>query len=339
MRRLILAVVLVAAAIAAGTTLWYRSYLDRPLAIPADGYTLLVATGAHWTGIVGQLAADGIVGVPPALVAYGQFTGQAARIKAGEYRLEPGLTPRTLMDVLESGRVILHRLTLVEGWTVPEVLGAVRAAPALARELAADDATGLARELALPWASAEGAFLPETYLFARGDSDRSLLLRAHRALLEQLDAAWAARAPGLPLAGPYELLTLASIVEKETALARERPAIAGVFVRRLERGMRLQTDPTVIYGLGARFDGNLTRNHLVTDNPWNTYTRAGLPPTPIALASTAAIQAAARPAAGDALFFVATGRGDGSHKFSTTLREHEAAVRDYLAALKRRPGE
>jgi UPF0755 protein len=155
-------------------------------------------------------------------------------------------------------------------------------------------------------------------------------------LKEHLGRAWDKRQPGLPLADSYELLTLASIIERETALPSERPLIAGVFIRRLQGGMRLQTDPTVIYGLGSRFDGNLTRRDLEADSPWNTYTRTGLPPTPIAAPSAAAIDAAARPADGTALFFVATGSGDGSHRFSDTLREHEAAVRDYLAALNRR---
>jgi UPF0755 protein len=257
-------------------------------------------------------------------------------LKAGEYRLTPGLTPPSLLDLLESGRVVLHKVTLVEGWTVLDILRAIRAEPALTRTLSATSASDLAKELELPWQSAEGAFLPETYLFARGESDRELLTRAHDALRERLERAWEGRRAGLPLGNPYELLTLASIVERETALASERPLIAGVFIRRLRAGMRLQTDPTVIYGLGTRFDGNLTRLDLETDSPWNTYTRAGLPPTPIAAPSGAAIDASARPADGTALFFVATGKGDGSHRFSDTLSQHEAAVRDYLAALNRR---
>jgi UPF0755 protein len=339
MRRLILVTAVVALALAAAGVTWVRGYVASPLAVPAGGYTLLVPAGASWTGIVNGLATDGIVRHPGVLAAYGRLTGQAGRVRAGEYELAPGLTPVTLLELLESGRVILHKLTLVEGWTVREILRSLAAEAALERTLKATGPDDLARELGLAWSSAEGAFLPETYLYARGDTDRALLQRAHAALKDRLEQAWRSRRPDLPLATPYELLVLASIVERETALASERPLIAGVFVRRLEAGMRLQTDPTVIYGLGPAFDGNLTRLHLETDTPWNTYTRAGLPPTPIAAASAAALEAAARPADGTALFFVATGRGDGSHRFSTTLPEHEAAVRDYLARLNRRGGE
>lgn len=336
MRRLAVATLVIVIGLAVAGAAWMRSYLATPLAVPEDGYQLEIVSGSSWAAVVRKLAADGIVEVPAVLTAYGQMTGQAGRVKAGEYRLTPGMTPPSLLDLLESGRVLLHKLTLVEGWTVLDILRAIREEPALEKNLKALSAQDLARELELPWASAEGAFLPETYLFARGESDRELLVRAHGALNEHLGRAWEQRQPDLPLANPYELLTLASIVERETALASERPLIAGVFIRRLRSGMRLQTDPTVIYGLGSRFDGNLTRRDLEADTPWNTYTRTGLPPTPIAAPSAAAIDASARPTDGAALFFVATGKGDGSHRFSATLREHEAAVRDYLAELKRR---
>lgn len=333
MRRLTLALVVLVLVLGGGA-LWVRSYLATPLAVAGEGYTLEVPTGASWSMIVGRLATDRVVRYPAVLAAWGRLTGQAGRIQAGEYQLAPGLTPVTLLDLLESGRVVLHKLTLVEGWTVRQMLAALRGETALRHTLKATGPEDLARELGLDWPSAEGAFLPETYLFARGDADRDLLGRAHAALKAQLDEAWRNRQADLPLATPYELLVLASIVERETALPAERPRIAGVFVRRLETGMRLQTDPTVIYGIGPAFDGNLTRANLETDTPWNTYTRAGLPPTPIAAAGVDAMAAAARPAGGTALFFVATGRGDGSHRFSTTLREHEAAVRDYLAATR-----
>ncbi|MEQ1801563.1 MAG: endolytic transglycosylase MltG [Gammaproteobacteria bacterium] len=336
MRRLVVASLVACVLLAVAGSLWIRSYLATPLAIPDDGYRLDIASGSSWSAVVRKLADDGVVEWPLFLRAYGQLTGQAGRVKAGEYRLTPGVTPPSLLQLLESGRVVLHKLTLVEGWTVTDILRTIRAEPALAKTLASTSAQGLAKELGLAWESAEGAFLPETYLFARGTSDRELLSRAHDALNVHLTKAWSGRQTGLPLANAYELLTLASIVERETALASERPQIAGVFIRRLRGGMRLQTDPTVIYGLGSRFDGNLTRLDLETDSPWNTYTRNGLPPTPIAAPSSAAIDAAARPADGTALFFVASGRADGSHRFSDTLREHEAAVRDYLAALNRR---
>lgn len=335
MRRRLLIAVVVALALVLAAALWARNYLATPLAIPADDYHLEVAPGMAWSAVTRVLALDGITPWPVVLRAYGQLTGQASRIKAGEYQLAPGTTPASLLRDLVAGRVILHRVTLVEGWSVRDILRALGSQPLIEKTIKATEAADLAVELSLPWASAEGAFLPETYLYARGTTDRELLLRAHTALTGRLTQAWESRHPDLPLANPYELLILASIIERETALPSERPLIAGVFVRRLRASMRLQTDPTVIYGLGSSFDGNLTRRHLETDSPWNTYTRDGLPPTPIAMPGGAAIDAAARPADGSALFFVASGAGDGSHRFSDTLREHEAAVRDYLTALKR----
>ncbi len=348
MRRSLLIALLIVGGALAGGLLWVRTYLATPLSIPEQGYRLAIAPGTPWSAVARHLADDGITPWAQVLRACGQLTGQAGRIKAGEYDLVPGATPASLLEQLVTGKVVLHKLTLVEGWSVSEIVSAIRAESALkatlkstrkgpgTATLAGDLATRLASELDLPWQSAEGAFLPETYLFASGTTDREVLVRAHAALRDRLDEAWAARRPDLPLASPYELLVLASIVERETALASERPQIAGVFIRRLKRGMRLQTDPTVIYGLGAGFDGNLTRVDLATDSPWNTYTRAGLPPTPIAAASGAAIDAASRPADGEALFFVASGKGDGSHRFTATLQDHEAAVRAYLAALRRR---
>jgi UPF0755 protein len=336
MRRSLLIAAVAAVGLAAGAVLWARHYLNTPLSVPEAGYRLDVAPGSAWSAVARQLADDGITAWPALLKVYGRLAGQSGRIKAGEYQLAPGATPVSLLRELVSGRIILHKLTLVEGWSVKDILQALAGSPpTLESTLKATGAADLARELGLPWTSAEGAFLPETYLYARGATDRDLLLRAHAALMERLNQAWESRQPDLPLASAYELLILASIVERETALARERPLIAGVFIRRLRLGMRLQTDPTVIYGLGSSFNGNLTRRHLETDSPWNTYTRAGLPPTPIAMPGGAAIDAVARPADGSAVFFVATGNGDGSHKFSDTLREHEAAVRNYLAALKR----
>jgi len=346
MRRGVLIALLVTAGLLAGSALWVRSYLASPLNIPAEGYRLEIAPGTPWSVVARRLADDGITAWAPVLTACGQLTGQAARIQAGEYDLAPGVTPGSLLQQLVAGRVVLHKFTLVEGWTVRDILRALRSEPALektlhatqAPDLAGDVAGELGLELDLPWPSAEGAFLPETYLFARGTTDRAMLVRAHAALNERLNTAWTRRPQDLPLANPYELLILASIVERETALATERPQIAGVFIRRLQKRMRLQTDPTVIYGLGPGFNGNLTRVNLATDTPWNTYTRDGLPPTPIAAPSGEAIDAASRPADGKSLFFVASGKGDGSHRFTDTLKDHEAAVRDYLAALHQGDG-
>lgn len=345
-RRLIYISIIVSALIGllVGASLSARHYLAAPLAIPATGYRLDIPPGTTWAAVTRRLQNDGIVTAAPLLRAYGQWIGQAGKIQAGEYQLEPGLTPRGLLQELVTGRVILHKWTLIEGWTIRDVLRTLAADDAITQTLGTVDATvpaleqarALATELDLPWPSAEGAFLPETYRYARGTTDRALLGRAHAALLERLDQAWASRKADLPLTSPYQLLILASIIERETGLASERARIAGVFIRRLKLGMRLQTDPTVIYGLGDDFNGNLTRRHLETDAAWNTYTRAGLPPTPIAAPGAEALAAAAQPADGTALFFVATGAGDGSHRFSDTLSEHQAAVRAYLATLRNR---
>jgi UPF0755 protein len=339
--RLLMATLLLGLAGALAAVMAYRQWVQSPLDVPGEGYSLLVPAGGSLNAVARELATAGILDHPALLVAAGRLRGQADRIHAGEYQLEAGLTPAGLLDRLVQGQVVLHSFTLVEGWTVRQILAALDKHPALERRLTATDATGLARELAFEEASAEGLFLPETYRFARGTTDRELLGMARAAMDKALAEAWGNRAPELPLADPYELLTLASIVERETGLASERPRIAGVFVRRLRLGMALQTDPTVIYGLGTAFDGNLTREHLRTDNPFNTYTRQGLPPTPIAAPGQAALQAVARPVEGRDLYFVASGAGDGSHRFSETLAEHNRAVQQYLAALRqqRRDGQ
>lgn len=331
----LLIIIAIVSAVAGGGYLLLERYLETPLAIAEEGHQLDIAPGTSFAAVTRRLVDEEVARLGPVLAAHARFTGDARRIKAGEYLLPAGTTPRTLLSQLVSGRVVLHRLTLVEGWTLRDILGALRAEPALRPTLTGNDPGEVAQELELPFDSAEGAFLPETYFFPRGTTDRELLLRAHDALKQQLDRAWTARTPDLPLQSPYELLILASIVERESALASERPLIAGVFVRRLRIGMRLQTDPTVIYGLGERFDGNLRRVDLETDTPWNTYTRGGLPPTPIAAASKEALDAAATPADGTALYFVATGKGDGSHRFSDNLSQHQAAVREYLVTLRR----
>jgi len=251
--------------------------------------------------------------------------GVASNLHAGEYALTPGLTPRALLEKMARGQVVQHRFTIVPGSTVREVRAALAAETALAHEIkpSMTDAD-LMDALDAHGVPAEGRFLPETYVFTRGSSDLALLKRAYAAMKTELDKLWEQRAPDTPLKSADEALTLASIVEKETGRAEERPKIAGVFARRLKIGMRLQTDPSVIYGMGAQYAGNIRKADLDTDGPYNTYTRAGLPPTPIALPGREALEAAVKPAAGDELYFVA--RGDGSHQFSSNLAEHEAAV-------------
>ena len=223
--------------------------------------------------------------------------------------------------------MVLHQFTIVEGWNLRELRAALLADPVLVTTLADVSDADLPARLEIDAPSAEGQFLPETYRYARGTTDEEFLRRAHRDLAATLNSLWALRGPDLPLASPYEALTLASIIEKETGVAEERARIAGVFIRRLRLGMRLQTDPTVIYGLGASFDGDIRRRDLRTDTPYNTYTRHGLPPTPIAMAGEAALKAALHPEPGDALYFVS--RRDGTHHFSATLDEHNAAVARY----------
>ena len=234
----------------------------------------------------------------------------------------PGTSPAMLLDQFVAGDVVLHAVTLPEGWTFRQGLAAIQSHPQVTVELKGLTTPRCWRASACRTRIPKGLFFPDTYRFPRGTSDRELLLQAHARLDHELQAAWATREEGLPFATPYEALILASLVEKETAAADERPLIAGVFVNRLRKGMRLQTDPTVIYGLGEKFDGNLRRRDLVNDTPYNTYTRAGLPPTPIALPGRAALEAAVRPAHTDALYFVATGLGDGRHFFAESLVAH-----------------
>jgi UPF0755 protein len=306
---------------------WSWRQLDAPLQLPDTGTLFEVRAGAALTTVTNTLQADGIVKHPRLLDWYARLTGTATKIQAGEYLLENGLTGRALLEKLSRGDVFLHQFTIVEGWRVDELLRRLRNHPAVVA--GSESAADIMAELGEPELHPEGQFLPDTYFFPRGTRDVELLARAHAALETALAAAWDHRIDDGVLRDPYDGLILASIIEKETALASERGLISGVLHGRLAAGWRLQVDPTVIYGLGNRFDGNLTRQDLRTDTPYNTYTRFGLPPTPIALPGKASIEAAFVPADTDALFFVATGNPDGSHAFSATLDEHNAAVQRY----------
>jgi UPF0755 protein len=300
---------------------------EAPLAIPAGGLELVVESGDSLRAIAAELHAAGVVDNPLLLRAYGRWTGLDQQIKRGEYRLPGPLTAEQLLHALVDGNVISYQVTLPEGITLQQALAMLSKAEALESEVRgiADERL---RALAGERPSAEGLFLPETYHYERGDSDWDILQRAHAALNRVLAEAWQQRMDNLPYESPYEALIMASIIERETGVPEERREIAGVFVRRLQRRMRLQTDPTIIYGLGESFDGNLRRVHLNDpNNIYNTYRHHGLPPTPIALPGRAAIEAALNPADGDSLFFVA--RGDGSHTFSSNLADHERAVRQY----------
>lgn len=322
----------VAATVGTAALLWRD--LNQPMPVPSQGIFFEVKAGVSLSRVSNELAGQGLVRRPRILAWYARLRGDATRIHAGEYRIEPGISPVQLLAVLVSGDVYLHQFTIVEGWRFDDLLSALRGHDAI------EPATASGAEIMMALGQAdlhpEGQFLPDTYKFPKGTSELQLLARAHEALQEKLSSAWNERQPDAALANSYDALILASIVEKETALASERRMISGVFHRRLERGMRLQTDPTVIYGLGENYDGNLRRRDLSADTPYNTYTRRGLPPTPIALAGAAAIDAAVNPDDGNALYFVATGEVDGSHRFSVTLEDHNRAVQEYLQRLRRR---
>lgn len=304
----------------------YRRWTRAPLPL-TEPITVYVAPGTAVQTLAADLAARGILPHARDLAWLARLHDAAGAIQAGEYRLEPGLTAAGLLDKLVSGTVLLHSLRIIEGSTFAELWAQIQADPNLSHTLGEQPPADLMSRLGQADMLPEGWFLPETYHFPRGANDLDLLRRTHQAMQDYLQQAWAERAPDLPLDTPYEALILASIIEKETAVPDERQQIAGVFVRRLQRGMRLQTDPTVIYGLGQNFDGNLRREDLLRDTPWNTYTRSGLPKTPIALPGKNSIHAALHPAEGDALYFVA--KGDGSHYFSATLEEHNQAVRRF----------
>lgn len=324
LKALIFLAFLTAAGIA-GSLWWYSG---QPLALGVDSVDFTVAPGSSMRSAARQ-AASVLPVHTDVLVLLARLSGRDTQIKAGSYEVENGITPVALIDKLTRGDVTMQELTIPEGWTFRQFRAALDAHTGVTHlTQGLDDATVLARlALADSPAHPEGWFFPDTYLFAKGAKDLDILRRAHRAMKNRLAGEWERRTPGVPYRNAYEALIMASIVEKETGQARERPQIAGVFVNRLRRGMLLQTDPTIIYGLGASFDGNLRKRDLTTDGPYNTYTRAGLPPTPIALPGLAAIQAALKPARTDALYFVA--KGDGSHEFSASLEAHNRAVNKY----------
>jgi UPF0755 protein len=327
--RTLAALVLVGAAVAGALVVRdYHRFADTPLALPQGGRTLDIEPGTPFNRIVSKLRREGYTRAHPWYWrALAWEMGVADGLHAGEYALCRGETPRRLLARMARGDVVQHRFTIVEGWTFRELRAALAKDAGLKQETAARPEADLMEALGAAGRAPEGRFLPETYAYTKGMSDLQLLKRARAAMDDALAKAWAARNADTPLKSPDEGLILASIIEKETGRADERARIGGVFARRLKLGMKLQTDPTVIYGLGAEFNGNLTRKHLQADGPYNSYTRFGLPPTPIALPGKDALNAATRPAPGEDLYFVA--RGDGSHEFTASLREHNAAVARY----------
>ncbi len=308
----------------AGWLVWYAT---QPLQFEPLPKTINVTPGLHLRSLATMLEQEGVIGNPRAFWLLGRLLGKAGTLKVGVYTLDKPLTPLELYAKIERGEVTKAIVQFIEGKNWREVRAVLAAQPMLRNDSAGMSDAELMQAIGAEETNPEGLLFPDTYFYAPHTSDLEVLRRAYRLQHEKLMAAWETRAPGLPYRSPYEALIMASIVEKETGVAAERPQIAGVFVNRLKRGMRLQTDPTVIYGLGARFDGNLRKIDLQTDTPYNTYTRAGLPPTPIAMPSEAAIQAALNPARTDALYFVSS--GNGTHVFSSTLEAHNRAVNRY----------
>jgi UPF0755 protein len=305
----------------------YSNFLRTPLDVAANGQVFQLQAGTTGADIVNQM---GVLGLTRPAWEWRLLMRLEPHVyRAGEYRLDAGISPQEVLGLLSSGQVIQYRFTLVEGWTFQQLATALAANTVLKHELDLETPSqwpALSSELGIGYP--EGWFLPETYQFTRGDSDRDVLVRAHASMEKALDEAWESRIEDLPIDSPYQMLILASIIEKETSLDEERAWVAGVFTRRLNKGMRLQTDPTVIYGMGDSYDGDIRRRDLQTDTPYNTYTRHGLPPTPISMPGKASLMAAARPATGEALYFVAD--GDGGHTFSATLEAHQEAVRKFM---------
>ena len=321
--------------LAAGALAWWsHRWLQTPIATLTEPTVFEVPKGASLRTVASTLNDRSLLDQPLIFIAWARITKRDHSLKAGEYQLTPGLTPSALLDLLNSGEVLLHSITFIEGSTFADIRKILAQSPDVRGDYAARSPEDIMSALGQSGLHPEGQFFPDTYRFPRNTTDIELLGMAFRRMQQELKTAWEARAKDLPLAGPYEALILASIVEKETALDTERPQIAGVFTERLKRGMRLQTDPTVIYGMMNAYDGNIRRSDLLRDTPYNTYTRAGLPPTPIALPGLDSIRAAVQPETSGALFFVATGNGDGSHYFSRTLAEHNAAVKRYLQKLR-----
>ena len=323
----------VLAAIALGLIAWKQhAALEQPLAVTDEPLLLDVRPGDTPSGVFQRLEADGVLEDAFWLRLYWRLNLSGQSLHSGEYRLAPGMTARDMIGLWQRGEVVQYSLTLVEGWNFRQLRTALQNQPKLEQTLDGLSDADIMAKLDAPDLHPEGRFFPDTYRFTRGTSDLDLLRRAFTRLEQVLEEEWQQRAQGLPYKDAYQALIMASIIEKETGVPEERGEISGVFVRRLAHGMLLQTDPTVIYGMGEAYRGRITRNDLRTPTPYNTYTNTGLPPTPIAMVGREAIRAALHPVDGSSLYFVA--RGDGSHVFSDTLEQHNRAVREYQ--LKRR---
>jgi UPF0755 protein len=326
-KKLIVTGAIVSVAAVAGFQWW----AGQPLTSGGAVIPFAIAPGSGVAGAGQQMATAGVPVNPFLFGVLARVTGKAGQIKAGSYELKPDTSPRRLLTQLVRGEFAQESLTIIEGWTFRQMRQTVDAAPNLKHDSAKLSDKELLAKVAGPDAkfpAPEGLFFPDTYLFAKNASDLQIYRQAHEMMMKRLKAAWDQRAPGLPYNDPYQALVMASLVEKETGQKSERAMIAGVFVNRLKTGMLLQTDPTVIYGMGDKYDGKIRKKDLETDTPYNTYTRAGLPPTPIALPGVQSLQAAMTPAKTDALYFVS--RGDGTSHFSINLNEHNKAVDQYI---------
>ncbi|WP_076591122.1 endolytic transglycosylase MltG [Herminiimonas arsenitoxidans] len=307
----------------------FMFWAEKPI-IPAEQTASMEFTIAPGSSLRSSMQQIDNAGVPVnswLMTLLAQMTGNSTKLKAGTYELKPGTTPNQLVKQLVRGEFAQEALTIIEGWSFKQMRQAIDSNPALKHDTAGLSDKDLMAKISSDYALPEGLFYPDTYLFAKNSSDLQIYKQAYNLMIKRLNEAWTARDAGLPYASPYEALIMSSIVEKETGKKSERSMIAGVFVNRLKHGMLLQTDPTVIYGMGDQFKGNIRKRDLLTDTPHNTYTRAGLPPTPIALPGAESLHAAMNPAKTDALYFVA--RGDGSSQFSANLDDHNNAVNKY----------
>jgi len=320
----LLMLVLIAIVALAG---WVIYFAKQPITLPAASQDLVLKHGSSLRGIAQQMVREGVLAEPWTFMLLVRVQGLAGEIKAGNYELHEGMTKYDLFLMITDGITSQRSITFIEGWTFRQIREALNRHEDIRHLSIPMTDEEILRQIGASERVAEGLFFPDSYFFDSGMSDLDILKRAYETMQRKLAKAWETRAPGLPYHTPYDALIMASIVEKETGSASERPMIASVFLNRLKLGMRLQTDPTVIYGMGENFDGNLRKRDLLSDGEYNTYTRAGLPPTPIAMPGMAAIEAALHPAQSKALYFV--GKGDGSHAFSATLNEHNRAVHRY----------
>lgn len=306
---------------------WGAYFAWTPVTVPDAGRRFMVEQGTTLRGVARRLVSEGVLNESMTFIALGRLLGKAGAVKAGIYELPDRITPFALIEKFARGDVLQSEITIIEGWTFAQMRAALNAHPGVRHDTAGLSDQEVMQRVKVAESHPEGLFFPDTYHFNTGASDLQVLARAYQTMQERLHTAWQNRDPSLPCGTPYEALIMASLVEKETGRPEDRAMVAAVLYNRLKRGMRLQTDPSVIYGLGATFDGNLRKRNLQTDGPYNTYLRTGLPPTPIALPGQASLEAATSPAASAALYFVS--RGDGTSQFSRTLDEHNRAVQKY----------